>query len=156
MGEIHRQHNQFDLARTEYAQALRADPQFVNPTYGLAMIAMQEKKWSEAVQLSDQIIKLNAYAFPLAYFFSAAANYNLQNFEAAEESGKKFKTLDTAHNHPDVCLLLSYVLSRKQDYAGAAQQIQDYLVLVPDGPNTESLKAEAKRLQELSTSAKRE
>ncbi len=156
LGEIHRQHNQFDLARTEYAQALRADPQFVNPTYGLAMIAMQEKKWSEAVQLSDQIIKLNAYAFPLAYFFSAAANYNLQNFEAAEESGKKFKTLDTAHNHPDVCLLLSYVLSRKQDYAGAAQQIQDYLVLVPDGPNTESLKAEAKRLQELSTSAKRE
>jgi outer membrane protein assembly factor BamD (BamD/ComL family) len=92
-------------------------------------------------------------AFPLAYFFNAAANYNAQNFAAAEESARKFKTLDTAHSHPDVCLLLSYALSRKHDYAGAAQQIQEYLVLVPNGPNTESLKADAKRLQDLSISA---
>jgi len=75
---------------------------------------------------------LNAYAFPLAYFFSAAANYNAQNFEAAEESARKFKTLDNAHSHPDVCLLLSYIFARKQDYAGASQQIQDYLVLILD------------------------
>jgi tetratricopeptide (TPR) repeat protein len=153
LGEIHRQHNQFDLARTEYLQAQAADPQFVNPTYGLVMIAMQEKKWDEAIRLSDQVAKLNAFAFPLAYFFNAAANYNAQNFDAAEESGRKFKTLDTGHSHPEVCLLLSYILSRKQDYTGAAQQIQDYLVLVPDGPNTESLKVEAKRLQDLSPSA---
>jgi Tfp pilus assembly protein PilF len=154
LGEIHRQQNQFDLARTEYSQAQAADPQFVNPTYGLTMIAMQEKKWPEAIRLSDQVIKLNAFAFPLAYFFNAAANYNAQNFGPAEESARKFNSLDTAHSHPDVCLLLSYILSRKRDYAGAAQEIQDYLVMVPDAPNMESLKADAKRLQDLSTSAK--
>jgi len=27
------------------------------------MIAMQEKKWGEAIRLSDQVTKLNAYAF---------------------------------------------------------------------------------------------
>jgi tetratricopeptide (TPR) repeat protein len=153
LGEIHRQQNQLDLARTEYTQAQAADPQFVNPTYGLTMISMQEKKWPEAIRFSEQVIRMNAYAYPTAYFFNAAANYNAQNFAAAEQSAVKFKSLDTAHSHPDVCLLLSYILSRKRDYAAAAQQIQDYLVLVPEAPNAESLKADAKRLQDLSTSA---
>jgi hypothetical protein len=156
LGDIHRQRNEFDAARTDYARATAADPQFVNPTYGLTVIAMQEKKWDEAVRLSDQVLKLNAGAFPLAYFFSAAANYNLQKFDAAEDSGRKFKTLDTQHAHPDVCLLLSYVLSRKQDYAGAASEIRDYLAAAPNSPDAEALKADAKRYEDLSVSAKKE
>jgi len=156
LGDIHRQRNEFDAARTDYTRAAAADPQFVNPTYGLTVIAMQEKKWDEAVRLSDQVFKLNAGAFPLAYFFSAAANYNLQKFEAAEDSAKKFKALDTQHAHPDVCLLLSYVLLRKQDYAGAAREIRDYLAAAPDSPDAETLKADAKRYEDLSVSAKRE
>jgi Tfp pilus assembly protein PilF len=156
LGDIHRQRNDFEEARTEYTQAISADPQFVNPTYGLAMIAMQEKKWDEAIRLTDQIVKLNAGAFPLTYFFNAAANYNLQKFDAAEESGKKFKALDTQHSHPDVCLLLSYIFSRKQDYAGAAREIRDFLAASPNAPDAEALKTEAKRFEDLSVSAKRE
>jgi Flp pilus assembly protein TadD len=156
LGDMHRQRNEFDGARTDYAQAIAADPQFVNPTYGLTLIAMQEKKWEEAVHLSDQVLKLNAGAFPLTYFFSAAANYNLQKFDAAEDSARKYKALDADHSHPDVCLLLSYVLSRKQDYAGAAREIRDYLAAAPSSPEAESLKADAKRFEELSVSAKRD
>jgi hypothetical protein len=156
LGDIHRQRNEFDAARTDYARAAAADPQFVNPTYGLTVIAMQEKKWDEAVRLSDQVLKLNAGAFPLAYFFSAAANYNLQKFEPAEDSARKFKALDTQHAHPDVCLLLSYVLSRKQDYAGAAHEIRDYLAAAPNSPDAEQLKADAKRYEDLSVSAKKD
>ena len=156
LGDIHRERNQFDTARAEYAKAIAADPQFVNPTYGLAVIATREKKWDEAVRLSDQVLKLNAGAFPIAYFFSAAANYNLHNVEAAEESAKKFKELDTQHSHPDVCLLLSYIYSNKQDYAGAAHEIRDYLAAAPNSPNAEELRTEAKRLEDLSVSAKRQ
>jgi tetratricopeptide repeat protein len=156
LGDIHRQRNDFEGARAEYARAIAADPQFVNPTYGLAMIAMQEKKWEEATHLTDQVVKMNAAAFPLAYFFNAAANYNQQKFDAAEDSGKKFKALDTQHSHPDVCLLLSYIFSRKQDYAGAAREIRDYLAAAPNAPDAEALKTEAKRFEDLSVSAKRQ
>jgi Tfp pilus assembly protein PilF len=156
LGDIHRQRNEFDAARSDYTRAAAADPQFVNPTYGLTVIAMQEKKWDEAVRLSDQVLKLNAGAFPLAYFFSVAANYNLQKFDAAEDSARKFKALDTQHAHPDVCLLLSYVLSRKQDYAGAAHEIRDYLAAAPNSPDAEQLKADAKRYEDLSVSAKKD
>jgi hypothetical protein len=156
LGDIHRQHDQFEDARTEYTRAIAADPQFVNPAYGLAVIAMQEKKWDEAIRFTDQVVKLNALAFPLAYFFNAAANYNLQKFDAAEESGKRFKAVDPQHSHPDVCLLLSYIYSRKQDYAGAAREIRDYLAAEPNSPNAEALKTDAKRFEELSVSAKKE
>src|SRR5262249_18415311 len=48
LGDIHRQYDQFEEARVEYAKAMAADPQYVNPVYGLATIAMQQKKWDEA------------------------------------------------------------------------------------------------------------
>jgi tetratricopeptide (TPR) repeat protein len=135
---------------------MAADPQFVNPTYGLATIAMQEKKWDEAAQLTDQVLKMNALAYPLAYFFNAAANYNQQKFDAAEESAKKFKAADTQHSHPDVCLLLSYILTRKKDYASAAREIRDYLAVVPEAPDADALKVQAQRLEELSVSAQKQ
>ncbi|HLY92057.1 MAG TPA: tetratricopeptide repeat protein [Candidatus Angelobacter sp.] len=156
LGELHRQRERLDEARTEYARAMAADPQYVNPVYGLATIAMQEKKWDEAVQRTEQVVKMNAFAFPLAYFFNAAANYNQQKFDAAEESARKYKTLDPEHSHPDVCLLLSYVYSRKQDYAAAAREIRQYLAAVPESPDAESLKSDAKRLEELSVQAQKQ
>jgi Tfp pilus assembly protein PilF len=156
LGDIHRERHEFDAARTEYARAIAVDPQFVNPSYGLTMIAAQEKKWDDTIRLSDQVIKLNSAAYPLVYFLNAAANYNLRKFEAAEDSAKKFKALDTQHSHPDVCLLLSYLFSAKQDYAAAAREIREYLAVSPNSPDAESLKNEAKRFEDLSVSAKRE
>ena len=156
LGDIHRQRDDFNEARVDYAQAMAADPQFVNPAYGMAMIAMQEKKWDEAIQRTDQVTKMNAFAFPLAYFFNAAANYNAMKFDAAEDSAKKYKAMDTQHTHPEVCILLSHVFSRKEDYAGAAREIRDYLAVAPNSPESESLKGDAKRFEDLSVSAKRD
>jgi Tfp pilus assembly protein PilF len=156
LGDLHREHNDFNTARTDYEQAIAADPQFVNPNYGLAMIALQEKKWDDTIRLTEQLIKLNAAAYPLAYFLNAAANYNSQKFEPAEENAKKFKALDTQHSHPEVCLLLSYLYSGRQDYAAAAGEIREYLTLVPSSPDAESLKNDVRRFEDLSVSAKRE
>jgi Tfp pilus assembly protein PilF len=156
LGDLHREHNDFNTARTDYEQAIAADPQFVNPNYGLAMIALQEKKWDDTIRLTEQVIKLNAAAYPLAYFLNAAANYNSQKFEPAEENAKKFKALDTQHSHPEVCLLLSYLYSGRQDYAAAAGEIREYLTLVPSSPDAESLKNDVRRFEDLSVSAKRE
>jgi tetratricopeptide (TPR) repeat protein len=155
LGDIHRQRAQFDQARTDYGKAVAADSQFVNPVMGLALIDMQERKWDDAVQRTDQVLKMNAAAFPLVYFFSAVANYNVQKFEAAEENGKKFKALDTERTHPDVCRLLAGIYARKQDYAAAGRELRDYLTAVPNAPDAGSLAAEAKRFEDLSISAQK-
>jgi len=117
---------------------------------------MQQKKWDEAAQLTDQVLKMNSTAYPLAYFFNGVASYNQQKYDAAEESAKKFKALDTQHNHPDVYLLLSNIFTRKQDYAGAARELREYLVVMPEAPEADALKIMAQRLEELSISAQRQ
>lgn len=150
MAEIHRLQNQFEPARKEYAQALAADPKFVSPYFGLAAMAVVENKWTEAAQLTDQLIQLNAFAYPMAYFFNAAANLNLGKLDAAEQSARKFQEVDKAHSRPDIALLLANILTGKNQYAEAAQLYRDYLALKPDAPNADALKNEAQRLEGLS------
>jgi Tfp pilus assembly protein PilF len=150
MGEIHRLQNQFEPARAEYAKALAADPKFVSPYFGLAAMAVVENKWGEAAQLTDQLIQLNSTAYPLAYFFNAAANLNLGKLDAAELSARKFQQMDRAHARPDIPLLLANILAGKHQYAEAAQLYRDYLALKPDAANAQALKNEAQRLEGLS------
>jgi hypothetical protein len=64
--------------------------------------------------------------------------------------------MDTQHSHPDVCLLLSYLFSARQDYADAAREIREYLTLVPNSPDAEPLKNDAKRYEDLNVSAKKD
>jgi Tfp pilus assembly protein PilF len=150
LGEIHRLQNQFEPARVEYGKALSADPKFLSPYFGLATIAVVENKWTEAAQRTDELIQLNPAAYPMAYFFNAAANLNLGNLDAAELSARKFQQVDKAHTRPDIALLLANILAGKHQYAEAAQLYRDYLAVKPDAPNAEALKKEAQRLDGLS------
>jgi Flp pilus assembly protein TadD len=151
MGEIHRLQNQFDLARKEYAQAQAADAKYVSPYFGLAAMAIVENKWADAAQLTDQLIALNSFAYPMAYFFNAAANYNLGKLDAAEQSARKFQQMDTAHSRPDIALLLGNILAARHQYADAVQLYRDFLAAKPDAPNAEEVRREAQRLEGLST-----
>lgn len=153
LGDIHQQHDQLDQAGDEYKKALAADPQFVNPLYGLALIAAQQKKWQDVADYSAQVVNLNAYAFPSAYFFNAAANYNVGKFDVAEESARKYKA-GGDRKHPEVSLLLGSILARKEDYSGAAQQLKDYLALVPTAPNANELQDQINRYEQLSVAKK--
>lgn len=150
LAEIHRLQNQFEPAKAEYAKALAVDPKFLSPYFGLSAIAVMENKWTEAAQLTDQLIQLNSVAYPMAYFFNAAANLNLGKLDAAELSARKFQQVDKAHTRPDIALLLANILTGKHQYAEAAQLYRDYLAVKPDAPNAEALKKEAQRLEELS------
>jgi Tfp pilus assembly protein PilF len=154
LGDLHQRHNQTEEARTAYKQSLAADPQYVNPVFGLTLLAVQAKDWEEAARLSAQVAMMNAYAFPAALFYNAAANYNLGKYAAAEESARKYKKIDIEHKHPDVSLLLSNLLEQKNDFANAAQQIRDYLAVVPNAANAEELKARAKSLEDMSLAKK--
>jgi tetratricopeptide (TPR) repeat protein len=153
LGDIHQQQDQFDKASEEYKRALAADPQYVNPLYGLALISAQQKKWHDVADYSAQVINLNAYAFPSAYFYNAAANYNVGKFDVAEESARKYKA-GGDRKHPEVSLLLGSVLARKENYSGAAQQLRDYLAMVPTAPNANELQAKITQYDQLSLAKK--
>jgi len=148
LGDIHQHQKQLDLAVKEYQQSIQADPQFVNPHFGLALVAMQEKRWPDAVQFTDKVLKMNAAAYPSAYFYNSVANYNSGRVDVAEENAKKYKALDTEHRHPDVCLLLGQIFIHKQDYASAAQEMRDFLAIAPNANNAQEVRDTLKRLED--------
>jgi tetratricopeptide (TPR) repeat protein len=148
LGDIHQQQKQLELAVKDYGQALAADPQFVNPHFGLALIAIQEKRWQDAVQFTNEVLKMNPSAFPSAYFYNAVASFNLGRVDSAEASARKFKSLDTDHRHPDICLLLGQIFVQKRDFASAAQEMRDYLALVPSASNAQEVRDTLKRLED--------
>ena len=150
LGDIHQRLKQTDQAVKDYSQALAADSKYVNPAFGLALIAIQQKRWQDALQLTDQVSKLNSAAFPSAYFYNAVANYNLGKPELAEISARKFKTLDTQHRHPDVCLLLSQILTNRRDYPGAAQELREYLAVAPSANNADAVREQLRKLEQVS------
>ena len=104
-------------------------------------MAVVEGNWAEAARLTEQLIQLNSLAYPMAYFFNAAANYNLGKLDAAEQSARKFQQMDTAHTRPDIATLLASILTEKHQYAEAAQLYRDYLAARPDAPNARRSKA---------------
>lgn len=154
LGDLEQSQKHWDEARQAYTQAASADPQFVNPVYGLATIAANEKNWADVAKFSAQAASLNAYAYPILFWYNAVANYNLNKFEPAEASARKFKGLDKNHQHPEVNLMLGNLVLRHQDYAGAAQLIHDYLELVPNAPQADQLRAQAKTLEQQSVAKK--
>lgn len=154
LGDVQQRERNLQAAHDSYEKSLQADPQYVNPVFGLALIAIEEKNWKDAAQLTAQVNSLNPYTFPAVLFYNAAANYNLGNFQAAEDSARKFKAADKEHSHPEVLLLLSNLQAQKNDFTGAAQQIRDYLALVPNAANAGELESKAKEYEGLSVSKK--
>jgi Ca-activated chloride channel family protein len=99
------------------------------------------KNWKELVNVTDRLLKLNPTGNWQAYFFNAVGNYNIQNFEAAEKSAREAERLDTQHKFPTTWQLLGGVLTRRGDFAGAAEQYREYLKWKPDAPDGEAIRA---------------
>jgi TolA-binding protein len=153
LGTIHQ--DRPDVALREFSQSIASDPQFVNPYFGMAVIAVRQKRWTDVQQLTAQVLRLNAYAFPFAHLYNGAANFYLGRIDAAEQSVRRFQSLDSDHRWPDVSLLLADILEAKQNYDGAAQQLRDYLARFPASPRAPQITANLQRLESLK-SAKQE
>jgi TolA-binding protein len=149
LGEVRRQQDNLAAAKEAYLRAISADPQFVSPYFGMAIVAVHEKNWSDVLKYSGEALKLNPALFPLANMYNGAANYYLGNLDAAEQSVRRFQTMDADHHNPDSALLLSNILLAKHDYAGAGKALEEYLKLVPNAPNAAEIKKQLKDLNDM-------
>jgi Tfp pilus assembly protein PilF len=153
LGTVHESFNRFEDASKDFQQSINADPQYVNPYFGMAQLAAREQKWQDTLRLCDQVTKLDPLSFPDVYFFNAVASYNLAKLDQSEKNVRKYLSLDTEHRRPMAVLLLAEILSRRQDYAGAAQQVQSYLTIAPNAPDADKVREKLKKLQQMSATS---
>jgi tetratricopeptide (TPR) repeat protein len=133
LGDLYADLGRREEAKKLYEQAIEADRQFLPPYFGLAVLAAREKDWKSVAELSERALALNAYEYPVAYFYDAAASYNLHNFDRAEKSARAGLRLDSQHRLLRLDLILANVLMQRGDYAGGAEQLRSFLNHAPPG-----------------------
>jgi len=140
LGLVQEQEKDQEAARKSYAQALAADGKFVSPYQALAVMAAQEQKWQDVVDDTGHLLRLNPVDFPQAWLFNSLGNYYLKNMDAAEKSARDGISHDAAHSYPDLNHVLGVVLAMKRDYAGAVEQLRDYLHYAPNAIDVDQVR----------------
>lgn len=156
LGIVHQSLNQPDQAEKDFNQSVAADSQYAKPYIGLAVIAASRKDWKQTLHMTDQLNRLAPQAYPEAYFLSGVANYSLENLDDAEKNLRKFISLDTEHRKPVAALYLGDILTRRQDFAGAAEQARAYLAMAPNASNANEVREKLKQLEQLSGTAQKQ
>ncbi|MBV8053451.1 MAG: tetratricopeptide repeat protein [Acidobacteriaceae bacterium] len=132
LGMVQIRQNDSASAKKSFEQSIAADPKYVNAYDGLAQLAFHANQWAQVVEVTDKLLGLNPVNFPVAYFLSGAANYQLGNFDAAEKNTRQGIRVDDAHQAPKLQYLLGMILARKGQYQEASEHIQQYLSVARD------------------------
>jgi hypothetical protein len=169
LGNVLQKEKQHDAARNAFIQATTIDNRYLPPYLSLASLAFEEGNWPQLLALSNHILNLdplnhaNVTGFiadldPFncadAYFYNAAANFQLNKIEDAQKSALKAEQIALPARFPQVHLLLGEIFARKNDYATAISELRTYLELVPNASNVEQVRVHLAKLQQLNDSAK--
>lgn len=146
LGQIYEQSGRIEDAQNAFSKALQADGYFVNPYVELARLAGRESKWQLAADLTAHALEIDPIDLPEGYFINCVANYNLDNYDAAERSARKLEPLDSARRFLQAHLVRANIYRHKRDSAAEAAQLRVYLKYAPRGANADQARS---RLQEL-------
>jgi len=138
LGQIEASEGKDAEAKQLFERAIEADKQFLEPYFGLAVLSSKEQDWQAASNYSERALALNAYEYPVAYYYHAVANYNLQKLDVAEKSARTARRLDSEHKIPRIDYLMANILIRKGDYPGAAGQLRAYLQYQSSGADADT------------------
>jgi tetratricopeptide (TPR) repeat protein len=140
LGRAYQQLKKSDEAKRAYSEAIKIDPKFISPYGQLAMMAAAQQQWEDTARYTSTMLRLNPYLSPEVYFYSAAANYNLNKIDIAEAHAREAAKLDAQHRIPRINHLLGVILSQKKDYKNAAENLQTFLKFSPNAPDAAAVR----------------
>jgi tetratricopeptide (TPR) repeat protein len=152
LGDLEQRRKNLEGASADYQEAINADPNFPLPYLQMAFLSALTQNWEQTCKITERLISLDSSNFPLAYYYNAIANVNLNHLAQAESSALRAETLDKQHTEPQVELLLAAIYSSKGEYTSAADHYRTYLKLVPAGPLNERVKTDLAKTEEMAKS----
>lgn len=153
LGTLQNQNKDYAGAHQSFQKAIEADPKLAPPYVELAILEAREGKWKECAEYSGHAIRLDPFDYPVAFYFDSLANYNLQNWDAAEKSARQLQKLDPNHRFPLGTRILGSVLAQKKDYPGAAQQMRNYLSFAGNAKDADEVRGQLKELEAITNEA---
>ena len=152
LGDLEQRRRNMEGAMANYQEAINADPDFPLPYIRMAFLSAVASYWQQTKQLTERLISLDPVNFPLAYYYNAVAEFNLNHMAQAETNALRAESLDKLHSEPRVELLLATIYNAKGAPASAADHYRAYLKLVPNGPLTERVKSDLAKTEEMAKS----
>jgi tetratricopeptide (TPR) repeat protein len=149
LGGLQQKTKRYEEARSSYSRAVEADGLYVGPLVRLTQIAMMEKNWQQAADLSNQALDLDPVSFPEAYYMNALANFNLDRLEIAERRAIQEQRLDQEHRFPRVHLILADIFAKRNDWTESSRQLQTYLKVAPNAPDTDFIRTQLREREKL-------
>ena len=131
LGQVYHLQERNEDAEESYGKAIDLDSFFVRPYIPLARLALAQKSWDEAAELTDKALNLDPVTFPEAYLLNALSHYYLEDLDAAERSARRGRRIDFANQYPQMHLILANILARKNDEPGSLQEMRLYLKAAP-------------------------
>jgi tetratricopeptide (TPR) repeat protein len=138
---------QLDEAHKSMEAAIKADGKYLPPYNALLAVESQNQNWKAVAEVADRIIELAPRSSPGVYFLDAAAEFRLQNLDAAEKRAQEGIKLDEEHTAPKLFEALAEVQAARGDLAGAAAQLKLYLQFSPFAPDAATVQAEIADLE---------
>lgn len=132
LGKTLERREHYPEARAAYMSALAADSKYVYPYQQLYQLALREQNWKDLVEKTDQLLRLDPYEFPAAYYFNALGHLELREFDAAEKSAQQAVDADRKQTNPKTHFLLGAIQIEKQNWTGAAENFRAYLKAAPN------------------------
>lgn len=146
LGKVQWRMGRKDEARASFQRSLELDNKLVGPWQELGYLACDAGKWEDALRYLDQAVRLDPLDSPIAWYFSALANYNLGRFDLAERSVRAELKLDSGKN-PHADYLLGLVLIARRDLEGGAQALRTYIAAAPRSEDVSSARKELSRVE---------
>jgi len=116
------------LAAENYEQAAKADPDFVEAHFNLALLRFDEQRWDEAVALFEKALELSpAETDALGYI--AEIHFRRGDYAAAAGTIERFMSASARES-----LKEARRLNRSGDIEGAVRQLNAALDIRPDMP----------------------
>lgn len=149
LGRVQLQQNKAEEARKSFDAAIAADGKYVLPNMQIALMAFNAGKWDEAATFGDRVTKLDPYSYPQAYLVTSIAYLQMSRYDEAEKNGRELMKLDPNNRFPKGKHVMGVILANKHQYPEALQFMRDYLRIVPDGRDAESVKSTIAKIEQM-------
>jgi tetratricopeptide (TPR) repeat protein len=153
LGRLAANRGDLDDGLRSYQKAIEADPKYVGPYLSVAAIEVVKKQFPQLLETTGELIRLDPYDYPQAYYMNALAYWDLVNDDAAEKSARQAEKLDTEGRFPRIRRLLATILTGRRAFPEAAEELRLYLKFAPQAADAGAVRTELARLETLSATA---
>ena len=148
LGRLHEQRDHFADADKAYRQAIAAEPKLIQPYERLAWLALQDAKWQDLADWTDQLLRLNPPSNADTFYLSSIAQLQLQHYDVAEKNAREAIRLDSGNKNMRTRYVLGLVLAQKQNFTASAESIRQYLDSSPDPKDAEVIRKQLSQVEE--------